>query len=1047
MLTEKLGYWDLAASYWSSLTIDAPHLGEPFYRAGVAYLKIRQPGKAINYLDRYLDPTNQEDWAPRDDAWLILLRAHLQVQIRRSSFSQNWAEFLATLKKVQQRLPGRWESVFAEADYLKALATDQSREKAYELLKAAENNYSNDAVFWRSLVQAYSSLDKPDDATRALESFEQLESDPLKRGIMQANFFALREQYLEADELLASLVADASGENKRKIQTQRLRVFLAGKHTDKAASLLQELIDERPDDPQLLSIGIEAMLTNGEIEKAEQWEKQLQSLNLPDDFLWRYFRARRYLSQYESLSKAKQNELGQLISTIRSSRPGWYNVIGLAARYAELRGDARQAIDNYELAIKLGDDSTEMLRRLVLLLNNQGRFTDADAYLNLLSNRRTGTLPVESLEISSAIRNNQIGEAVELARLAVDRHPDDPQRRIWLASLLSLDKQLETAEEVYREALKEFPKDVRLWNGYFALLVKSEQTDKAAKVLETLAKTVIAEPVKRHYALAQGYLQLDNRERASKECELALEKQPAHLESRLLYAKLLLNTDTSKAEEQLQKVLEQDQDHSEAKLQLASIWAASGRPDDDRRAMQMVESMESLSDLESQASNRLRAQLLSRRGRSQQERRDNLAAASRIIEEQIERSNPPADVDSLLLAKIYEAEALLGANISSLQASREQWRQLIDRPNPVIQYQLQYLEFLFRQLSRPQEDSVRWAEWKTIKEVFLAEAEARISELEEAISEKSTSSAALQLIGHRVRLFRVQDKLDDARELLDDYVENTLPDVEQQTGKARAYLGIGNLYASIGEHEQAAAWYRKLSEIAPQTYILLVRELAAQGQLNEAIDVCLAAQDIVEDSSTNVAAVLAQLMSSAAEETEAEERVQPIIDAALQSHQDDVDLLLAVAVMQVTRGQDDVAVRHFQRVLEIVPEHPLALNNLATLLAERPNQLAEALQYIEQAIEISGRQPALLDTLGTIQLRLGEPASAVSSLEEAVLLGGNDARYHFHLAIAYQKTDQIENARDSLRRARRGGLAKMVLTQGDQQWLQELETEIDRPRT
>ena len=151
--------------------------------------------------------------------------------------------------------------------------------------------------------------------------------------------------------------------------------------------------------------------------------------------------------------------------------------------------------------------------------------------------------------------------------------------------------------------------------------------------------------------------------------------------------------------------------------------------------------------------------------------------------------------------------------------------------------------------------------------------------------------------------------------------------------------------------------------------------------------------------------------------------------------------------MQVTRGQDDVAVRHFQRVLEIVPEHPLALNNLATLLAERPNQLAEALQYIEQAIEISGRQPALLDTLGTIQLRLGEPASAVSSLEEAVLLGGNDARYHFHLAIAYQKTDQIENARDSLRRARRGGLAKMVLTQGDQQWLQELETEIDRPRT
>jgi len=223
-----------------------------------------------------------------------------------------------------------------------------------------------------------------------------------------------------------------------------------------------------------------------------------------------------------------------------------------------------------------------------------------------------------------------------------------------------------------------------------------------------------------------------------------------------------------------------------------------------------------------------------------------------------------------------------------------------------------------------------------------------------------------------------------------------------------------------------------------------VRELAAQGQLNEAIDVCIAVQDNNEGSSAKVAAVLAQLMSTADLASQAEQRVQPIIDAALKSHEDDIDLLLAVAVLKVTQGQDDAAIQHFQQVLKLEPEHALALNNLATLLSERPNQLSEALNYIEQAIQISGRRPALLDTLGTIQIRTEEFEQAIANLEEAVAIGSGDARYHFHLAVAYQKSGQTEESRNALRRARRGGLAKMILTQGDQDFLNELEQQIDK---
>ena len=144
----------------------------------------------------------------------------------------------------------------------------------------------------------------------------------------------------------------------------------------------------------------------------------------------------------------------------------------------------------------------------------------------------------------------------------------------------------------------------------------------------------------------------------------------------------------------------------------------------------------------------------------------------------------------------------------------------------------------------------------------------------------------------------------------------------------------------------------------------------------------------------------------------------------MNSHEDNIDLLLAVAVLKVTQGDDDAAIQIFQQVINLAPEHPLALNNLATLLSERSNQLSEALGYIDQAIQISGRQPALLDTLGTIQYRMGEFQQAIASLEEAVSLGSVDARYQFHLAVAYQKSGQAEKSREALLRARQSGLKK-----------------------
>ncbi|MEE9311549.1 MAG: tetratricopeptide repeat protein, partial [Planctomycetota bacterium] len=826
-LSEKLRYWDLAASSWSSLTVHAPHLGEAHRRAGLAYLKIRQPSKAVFHLERYLKPTPPNAWSPRKDGWLTLLQSHLRLQLQRTSQSQNWAEFIETLEQVQKRLPGRWEICFAEADYLLALGTPEASEKASRLLVAAEKEYSSEPGFWRNLVRGYGNLKNIEAAERALKKYGELESDPIKRGLARANLLTNSKQYDEAEAVIVGLLAASDPKTTQALQFQRVQIMLAAKEVEKAKDLLKELIASHSDNPRLLSLGIEVMLNAGELAIAESWENQLQNLPLAEDYLWQYFRARRFLHAFKSLSKSERSELRQLIASLRSSRPGWHSVVGLEAHYAELRGDALQAIEKYQLAIKLGDSNSDTLKRLVLLLNKEGRFTDADNYLSLLSTRQGGTLQVESLEISSALRNHQVQEAVELARDAVERHPGDPQRLVWLASLLSLDKQSEAAEKVYRDALLEFPKDLRLRNGLFALFVKSQQLDKASAVLETLVQSLEAEPTKKHFALANGYLQLGNQKRAVAECELALEADPSHLACRLLHAKLLMTTDTPNAEKQLEEILKRDNNHGEAKRLLASIWTSRGGLADTKRAMKLLDTLGAESALEHQANNRLRAQLLSRQGRSEEDRRENITSARRIIEEQIKHSKPPVDVDRLLLAKIYEAEVLLGGNLSSLQASREQWQLLLDRPKPIVQYQLQYLEFLFRQLSRPPGDTKRLGDWESLRETFLIDLTTRVTSLEDSQREIPASMPRLQVLGYRVRLEKVQGNLSVACQLLDEFAEQTLPEVEASVGKARSHLVMGNLYASLKQHQQAAEWYRKLSEIAPQTYVLLVRELAA----------------------------------------------------------------------------------------------------------------------------------------------------------------------------------------------------------------------------
>src|SRR5262249_5845530 len=109
----------------------------------------------------------------------------------------------------------------------------------------------------------------------------------------------------------------------------------------------------------------------------------------------------------------------------------------------------------------------------------------------------------------------------------------------------------------------------------------------------------------------------------------------------------------------------------------------------------------------------------------------------------------------------------------------------------------------------------------------------------------------------------------------------------------------------------------------------------------------------------------------------------------------------------------------YRKVLNGEPNHVLAMNNLAWVLAHR-GPSPEALMLVQKAISTIGPIPDLLETRAKAYLALSRTAEAVQDLEDAVADTPTAMRY-FLLATAREKNGNPEGARDAFHRAQELG--------------------------
>lgn len=1015
---QQQGAWDQASAYWNALVEVAP--GNPVIAEAAAQSALRagngdRAAEIINNFARKATLT--------ENLHVLRVQTLFFAEMRRFPEERNWREFDQAIEEALAH-GKRPELLFAQIERLKAETFDKAR--VVELLREGEEQFGDNKEFWRRAVLQYAQLAAPADQKRALAHYNSLETSQVEKAIVEAAVLSQGKDFAAADKLLADLAATLPKEQQGNLQLRRIETLAQHNQVRKAAKLANDLLERDSSDPKLLRLGAELSLAVGDSVAAQRWEQKLAAIAANDnDTDARVLKAKRLLSNFAALSVKQRQELAELISGVRKERPEWVEIVSLAARFAELTGDRRRAAEDYRLAVALGDRREFTLQQLVTSLYGLSLFDEAERYLNILASNQSDSNFVNSMGIELAVKRGVSEGAIKAAHQSVEQSPQDASRRIYLANLLlAFGKRLE-AEEVLRQAARDLPDDPQVWLGLVSYLVKDNRKSEATEIITTAELRESIGGNGRFLLLAQGYDLVGDYASAAKYYHAALESIQGNAQLHLQYARCLAKRSIQEALPEYERVLELEPANQEARNELAVVLASTGKPDDWTRANLLLEDDKSTSATASNARKLLRALLLSQQGRTRADRIAKCSAARKLLEKQIETlSGIEAVFSRLVLAQIMEQESDLRGDESLLNEARNHLQKVVNGERPTTEQRSRYIEFLLRNADKVDE-----------KTEFLNVAAEQLEILQKNLRLDDIGNAAL----HAALSWQLNTALGNtakAGEVVEEFVTQQSQEGPPNSAIPRL-LAAGKLYAVAKKPAAAEKIYRQLFELTPNAYVLVVQSLLDQGKQREAAQFCLelGSDGLTPEVAQTLAAVLTKSEDMIALEfPEAEAALQ----AAVAKYSTNAELLQADAVRLASLGKYDEAIDAFRQVVKLDPRNSLALNNLATLLAERSTQLEESLQLVQQAIQFAGRQPSLLDTEGTILLKLRRSDEAIVSLEEATAGGVADARYYLHLAAAYQSAQRNEEALKMLDEATGFGLEKFLLTEGDRQILQDL---------
>jgi tetratricopeptide (TPR) repeat protein len=670
-------------------------------------------------------------------------------------------------------------------------------------------------------------------------------------------------------------------------------------------------------------------------------------------------------------------EARRLLESATAKRPGW-PVLALAkAEVAELQNRPEEAIDAYKQALEGGERGPRVRRKLIELLYRQQRYREADDQLRQLRAQTPDTPGLRLLAADLSIRTRDSTRDIKDALQSITTETKDYRDALWLGQILAASPQHAiVAEKHLRRAVELEPTAPETWVALVQFLaVRGRIKDAEAEVKQ--AATQLPRE-KRALALAPCYEVLNRFDQALEQYEIAARTGPDDLATLRASAGFYLRALRPQlAEPLLRRIIERKgssaSDVAWARQALAVVLATRGDYKSFLEALSLVGlKMEDgrLSEDNAAGENSIERRRAKAHVLATRPFRTFRDRAIKLLED-LDASEGLAAGDRYLLAQLYE-----GAN--AWPRAGEQLRRLVETQEREPTYLAHYVQNLLHR-EKP------------------LDARPVLERLEALEKERNLAAGTLGSVELRARLLEASGDGEQAVTLLNAHAARSGARPEEVLLPIISLTRQKRYEQALALFEQAWQAGKCPPDLLASPYVALLREARFSGEPCERADL----------------------------------RLRVAVEKVGKSSRAQTALLFARADLADLRGRFDEAETYYRQILTVEKNDPLALNNLAWLLAVRSRKGDEALRYIQSAIETLGPRPDLLDTRALVYLALEQYDKARADLTTALVEAPSATRY-LHLARVCQLAEDASGTEAALREAKTLGLKRAQLHPAEQ---------------
>lgn len=246
-------------------------------------------------------------------------------------------------------------------------------------------------------------------------------------------------------------------------------------------------------------------------------------------------------------------------------------------------------------------------------------------------------------------------------------------------------------------------------------------------------------------------------------------------------------------------------------------------------------------------------------------------------------------------------------------------------------------------------------------------------------------------------------RLDDAEKYLLKLVETG-----KREGEAQYYLGRIN--ENRQQYDDAISWYERVHDGQYQfdARLRIADMLGKSGRFEEANDYL---ESMLKGSQSHTSLVRIYLaQGDLLRSVKRYEDAMAVYDTALDVVPGNNDLLYARALTAERVDRLDILEADLKAILKTEPDNAHALNALGFTLADRTDRYEEAYQLIKRALDIMPEDPAIIDSFGWVNYRLGNYDEAIRLLRRA-LSRFEDAEIAAHLGEVLWVSGNKQEAR------------------------------------